>query len=158
MIGTMRKPKKVESYKTAIHRKKMSAPMRWYKENHMLFGDVLDFGAGQDVHKYAKYDPYYYPDPWPLQNKWHVVTCNYVFNVIENVETRREVLRAIKSLVKPYGYALVAIYRRSKRDTLTTKGFQSGWSPKQWESFFTDEFRRIERLPAKGLYLWRLFP
>lgn len=147
----------VESYKTAIRRKVTSAPVRWYQENNLLRGDVLDYGAGLDVHHYPKYDPYYHPDTWPLQNKWDVVMCNYVLNVIEKDIDRKKVLRTIKWLLRPYGYALVAIYRRSKRDTRTAKGFQSGWSPENWESLFLDEFRQIERLPAKGLYLWRLF-
>jgi len=151
--------KGVESWRTAIHRKRTSAPVRFYSESGLLNGEVLDYGAGKDVHPYAKYDPYYYHDNWVLlEKKWNVVMCNYVLNVIEHTKDREKVLETIKGLLKPNGYALVAIYQRSKHDTRTTKGFQSGWGVKEWENLFLSHFKEVERLPAKGLHLWRLLP
>ena len=95
---------------TAISRQKMSRPMKKMYESKMFDKKrVLDFGCGKgfDV-EYLKnegkiditgYEPYacdkylQYPT-----GKFDIVTNNYVLNVIENVEERKNLVEEMKKL------------------------------------------------------------
>jgi hypothetical protein len=57
-----------------------SVPVKLWRELNMLNGNVLDFGSGQDVHEFNKYDPFTNPDYSQLLKTFDVVMCNYVLN------------------------------------------------------------------------------
>lgn len=135
-------------YQTAICRTSSSAPIAWYQANGLLHGDVLDYGCGQDVHSYAKFDPAYYPDYSLLQKRWDTITCNYVLNVLPLEHNRVELLLALKSLLEQDGKVLISIYIKSTTDSMSSCGFQCGWKPSQWEEFFGKWFSSVAKLPA----------
>lgn len=87
---------------TAITRKKLSKPARLALEQNLIQqGDrLLDYGCGRgsDVKLLIKkgvdavgFDPYFFPET-DCSGTWDVVTLNYVLNVIDNVEERRQTL------------------------------------------------------------------
>ena len=116
---------------TAISRQKMSRPMKKMYESKMFDKKrVLDFGCGKgfDV-EYLKnegkiditgYEPYacdkylQYPT-----GKFDIVTNNYVLNVIENVEERKNLVEEMKKLAD-----LVVITVRCDK-----KSIKSTWIP-----------------------------
>ena len=103
----------MESYnpylKTAITRTALSVPMRELMNLGLLYGSVLDFGAGKgfdvnflsylglDIVGYDKYNPKY-KDESLLDKKYDVVCCLYVLNVIRNLEEHQQVIDKLRSL------------------------------------------------------------
>ncbi|MHC4121676.1 MAG: hypothetical protein ACYSWO_29740 [Planctomycetota bacterium] len=85
------------AHKTAIARKTLSKPTRWLLNAGCLQGDVLDYGCGRggDVKQLEieGYDPYWQPEC--PEGPFDTIMCNFVLNVIEYDDVRRDVLRAI---------------------------------------------------------------
>jgi hypothetical protein len=122
-------------YGTAVSRKVMSRPMSFFLEFGLLNGDVLDYGSGQDVHEFDRYDPFYANNPEIFKARYDVVTCNYVLNVIPLEHCRRQTVFTVNGLLKPEGYALFTVKMDGAEDSINTKGFQSGWSFNEWLQF-----------------------
>lgn len=99
------------SYKTAIKRKKLSAPMRKLLKDGWIVGRSLDYGCGRGDDSYFlsmfRYDPHYFPVK--PTGQFDTITCNYVLNVIESPNERVEVLRIIKDLLTEKGNALITV-------------------------------------------------
>lgn len=78
----------------------------------------LDFGCGRgydaEYWRMDKWDPYWYNVD--LKNKYEIITCTYVFNVIEQKEEIRT-LDKIKSLLSNGGKSYISV----RRDKLTSK-------------------------------------
>ena len=112
------------SYKTAIKRNKVSAPMRYLAENGLLTGELLDFGCGRgdDAERLSmdKYDPFYAPSV--PKKQYDTITCNYVLNVIEFSISRYETLRRIEKLLKDDGTAYITVRRDKFEEGRTSKG------------------------------------
>ena len=101
--------KEYNAFKTAIKRNnKLSAPMKVLYDKGLLKGKILDYGCGfgEDVNKlknlgynivgYDKYNTKFKID-FLLDKMYSVVTCNYVFNVIQKNE-HDKLLKLLKSL------------------------------------------------------------
>ena len=143
-------------YGTAIDRDRPSLPMRWYKRHGLLKGAVLDYGCGRDKHQYGRFDPAYHPDYDLLLQRWDVVTCNFVLNVIPLEHNRHELSLAIRSLLAgSQGKALFAVWQKEEEDTESVHGYQCGWDADQWERFFAFHWSAVERLGAAGFGGWR---
>lgn len=99
------------SHRTAIKRKKPSAPMQALNKKSRLYGRTLDYGCGRgfDAHTYGmeKYDPHFAPDK--PKGLFDVITCNFVLNVIEDEADRIAVLRDIQSRLKSDGVAYITV-------------------------------------------------
>lgn len=112
-----------KSWKTAIHRTKLSRPMGELDTRNLLIGRVLDFGCGHGFDaNYLRingYDPYHRPRLG--RGKYDVITCNYVLNVISARE-RKQVLSHIKSLLRKNGIAYITLRRDIKKDYVTKRG------------------------------------
>lgn len=150
----------VTSSGTAISRKAISKPMRAFKEQGLLVGDVLDFGAGHDPHDYPRWDPEHAPDPAPLCKCYDTVTVNYVLNVLPDVGMRIEALLAARALLKPGGSVLLAVWRKDEAGTgvqETSKGHQVSQTREQWEDE-VGSWWNMERLNIPGVMAWRLSP
>jgi SAM-dependent methyltransferase len=91
------------SHLAAPYRKILSPTVRYLIRYGLLdkSDSFLDFGCGrgfdfQELQKQGYnaqgFDPYYFPD-CDLLGKFDVVSCNYVLNVVESIDERREVLR-----------------------------------------------------------------
>ena len=115
------------SHKTAIGRKKPSAPARWLAIRGYAQGRILDYGCGRgfdaDWYHWDKYDPYYFPKV-PHDNGYNVydtIMCAYVLNTLTKPwETL--VLTYIKWLLAPGGKAYITIRRNVKKVGYTSKG------------------------------------
>jgi hypothetical protein len=94
---------------TALHRKVLSTPMRLLKEKDLLKGTILDFGCGNyddcrilqkegfNIFGYDKYNPIYKEDRL-LKNHFDTLTCNYVFNVIPDLQEHYDLIGLLKKL------------------------------------------------------------
>lgn len=110
---------------TAISRKKMSKPMReLVKAGTLENKKVLDYGCGrgEDVRQLNKqgietygYDKYSQDYNNPVQEKFDVVTCHYVFNVIPNLDEHKTLIDTLRSLAEE-----VYITVRSDIEVVTT--------------------------------------
>jgi hypothetical protein len=112
------------SYKTAIKRNTLSAPLKWLLCKGMISDTHLDYGCGRgDDAKtmgYDKYDPWYFPK-LPTK-KYSSITCTYVLNVIKTKKERNEVIKKLKHYLKPGGVAYIAVRRDIKREGKTSIG------------------------------------
>jgi len=112
------------SYKTAIKRKTLSAPLKWLLSKNMISDTHLDYGCGRgddaDAMGFAKYDPWYFPIL--PEDKYDTITCLYVLNVIKTKKERNEVLKKIKSYLNPGGVAYIAVRRDIKKEGKTSIG------------------------------------
>ena len=98
------------SGKTAIKRKKVSAPMRRLLERDLLVGDVLDYGCGfgydADTLGFAAYDVNHRPKfPWSV--KFNTITMIYVLNTLPS-KLRRATVRNARRLLMPGGHLYAA--------------------------------------------------
>ena len=147
--------------RTAQARDEPSAPVSWYETEKLLLGDVLDFGCGLDLHKYARYDPVHATDFSPLMTRYQTVMCNYVLNVLPLVSQRAEVCLAIRALLAPvidtepsrrfYPHALFAVWGPGE-EQCNGVGYQSGWERKDWRRFLENFFvvKELKGAPFRG--------
>ena len=94
---------------TALARRSLSVPMRELMNLGLLYGSVLDFGAGKgfdvnflsylglDIVGYDKYNPEY-KDESLLDKKYDVVVANYVLNTIVSLEEHQQVIDKLRTL------------------------------------------------------------
>lgn len=112
------------SSRTAINRKKPSQPLMISISQGLIKGTVLDYGCGHgaDV-KYLKsigyraygYDPNFFPDRSVLKDNFYDTVLNfYVLNVVFP-ETRLDILKDIKRVLKSGGIVVVAVRDASER-------------------------------------------
>ena len=112
------------AYKTAITRSSPSSPASYLVNNGFITKNskVLDFGCGKGFdaffYKWEKFDPHFFPE-YPV-DKFEVVTCFYVLNVIPSESDRKKVLEHIDHLLDDSGVAYVAV-RNDIRNEGTTK-------------------------------------
>lgn len=117
------------SYKTAMSRKKLSAPARWLKDNGLITdGHWLDFGSGKGYDgtelNMTLYDPYY--SPWDLYEKegtFSGVMCNYVLNTLKPNDIDI-VQYQIFRMLNLGGIAYITARCGLKRTGKTSKGYQ----------------------------------
>lgn len=122
----MKHPNK--SHLTAISRKVVSLPTRQLLHQKKLRGQVLDYGCGrgQDADRlgFTKYDPHFYPEV--PTGQYDTIICNYVLNVIPDVEERRAVVKHIRELLAPGGFAYISVRNDSFQEGYTSKGTWQG--------------------------------
>jgi len=114
----------IQSWKTAIKRNKLSKPVQIYED--LLVGKILNYGAGHgedteflrlkgyDIYSYDKY----FPSDADLNTTYDTIICNYVLNVIPTLQERIEVLKHIRSLLKPDGYAYITVRHLTESKTI----------------------------------------
>ena len=111
------------SHKTAIYRNAPSVPMRILHDRGLLVGRMLDYGCGRgfDANFFGmeSYDPYYAPDM--PEGEFDTITCNYVFNVLEE-KHEQALLSNIKDKLKKNGVAYISVYRDIRKYGFTSKG------------------------------------
>jgi len=123
-----------KAHLTAISRRTLSAPMRHLNSLALIpqTSKSLDYGCGRgydaDALGMDKFDPHYFPQP---TNPWYdVVTCNYVLNVIESEDERRQVLINLKAQARTGGKVYVSVRNDKKAlNGATSKGTWQGDIP-----------------------------
>lgn len=106
---------RANSYKTAITRKRLSAPTRFLQEKGLLVGKVLDYGCGKGTDAFLlgadKYDPHFFPEE--PKRLYDTIICIYVLNTVPPADTDRIVYK-IRSLLKKGGIAYLAVRNDAK--------------------------------------------
>ena len=133
----------------------ISEPMQWFEKNGLLVGDVIDYGAGNDPHEYAHFDPVLHPTYDLLNRQWDVITCNYVLHIIPFEHNRIELLLCLRGLLRPGGYILVTTIDVYGEEVITESGYHCGWKPDEWQELF-GQFFMAERLKSP-MWSWQLF-
>lgn len=122
--------------KTAISRNKHSKPYQILLKNQLDPNiKILDMGCGHgfdvDTLKSQGYNIEGYDKFQPTRNNtellkdsYDLVTCNYVFNVIEDPKDREELLQQLKSLGKQ---VLISVRADRKAIKETWKPYQDGY-------------------------------
>lgn len=149
--------------KTAIIRKGISKPMKILKDKELLQGKILDFacGHGEDVSILSElgfaisgYDKFNntYKNEESLSNKYDVVTCNYCFNVIPNLEEHRQVLGLLRCLSDNV-YISVRSDIKAIRDTWSYNIDQLGYwtSNSSFQRFY--DTNMVEKLFGEVKYI-----
>ena len=113
------------SGRTAIHRSKLSRPMKYLQDAGKLKGRCLDFGCGHGDDaaqlKMARYDLNHWArKPTGL---FDTITCHYVLNVLPEDE-RKAVVRDVMALLRSTGTAYFTVRRDIKEDYTTKAGTQ----------------------------------
>lgn len=107
---------------TAISRKKISSPLEYLLERKYFLSKkhhkVFDYGCGrgkdfrwlkENGYKVSAWDPHWKPDNKPgPEEKFDVVLCAYVLNVISTPKKRRELINDIWNYVAPGGFLLLS--------------------------------------------------
>ena len=134
MVLTYTGVKMNKSHLTAIPRKKPSLPLRVLVNSGKINLDakILDFGCGRGKdytwlssmgYNARGYDPHWNRDEEALKNKYDVVLCSYVLNVVDKT-TQKQILDQLKSLTKTNGKIYVSVRRDLKEDYVSSKGTQ----------------------------------
>lgn len=101
-------------HRTAISRKKPSAPALWIHDNIGFdANNTLDYGCGRgDDLSYFRIDGYdpngFYFDAH-FGGKYNTILCTYVLNVIPSDEERQQVINQVKSLLSEDGVAYFSV-------------------------------------------------
>jgi hypothetical protein len=111
------------SYRTAIARKKLSAPAQFLKDNGKLVGRCLDFGSGRgfDAEQLGveQYDPHWHPvEPYGF---YDTIMCNYVLNVIDTM-LEPVTIDKVRHLLAWGGKAYFTVRRDVKKEGYTSRG------------------------------------
>lgn len=97
---------------------------------------MLDYGCGRgdDVrhlrelgYKVVGYDPYWQDDRSVLKRKYDIITCQYVFNVIEDRAERLLLQATLYDLLKPEGMIFISVRRGLGRWGRTSIGTWQGY-------------------------------
>jgi hypothetical protein len=111
------------AHKTAIARKKPSAPSLRLDWKNRIVGRTLDYGSGRGFDAYTYgwecFDPHYSPD-MPV-GRFDTIVCNYVLNVIESKEERDRVVADIRSRLVEGGCAYISV----RNDRKNLNGYTS---------------------------------
>lgn len=133
--------------KTALKRKTLSVPMRHLHENGLLHGKILDFGCGNgddvaalnnygyDIKGYDGFNPMWL-DNSLLDERYDVVTCNYVMNVIPSLKEHSEVVDRLKRLGSEVYISVRTDKKAVKPNWKWVDESQGYWTPK-------DSFQRF---------------
>lgn len=134
---------------TAMHR--ASAPIRFWRENGYLEGNVLDFGAGNEDHEFAKYDAFTHPETEPLLSQWDTIMCNFVLQVQPAEHLIDQICALLRSLLVQNGKCLIAVRNDVAETTKTIRGTQIAKSRDEWAEVL-GRFFWVEPVEVKAFH------
>ena len=117
------------SYRTAIGRKTLPAPVRFLLKENLIHGDILDYGCGRckalndkvlakapGISSITSYDPFFCPNELLEGELWDydTILCTYVLCVVSK-EVGQSILQTIKILLKTDGVAYITVRNDSPR-------------------------------------------
>lgn len=140
--------KNYNPFVTAKTRKGMSKPTRILFNKDLLVGKVLDYGCGKgkdtedlkalgiDIKGYDKYNEDFKNEDL-LKEKYDTVICNYVFNVIADLEEHKGVLEQLKSIGDTV-YISVRTDSKARKDKWVYDEERKGyWTNNTFQRFYT---------------------
>lgn len=130
-------------FNTALTRTTLSKPTRELLSRNFLtpFQKILEFGAGKgfDTHflsdngfnikGYDKYNPFFKNDSL-LKDHYDVIFCNYVFNVISDLDEHEEVLNKLKEIGDTVYVTVRSDKKAVKNNWNWDEERQGYWTPK----------------------------
>ena len=129
---------------TAISR--ADKPLRHWRSEGVLEGEVLDLGSGLQGHEFEKYDVFECPSPKPLMRQWDRVMCSFVLNVQPAEHLIWQLSALIYWLVRPGGRALIAV--RSEEDQRKQKASGSvtsvAMTREQWREYIGSQWQEVK--------------
>lgn len=140
--------------KTALRRKELSKPMRELFSLGLLKGNILDVGCGYgfDVKKLSElgldivgYDKYNveFNDTKVVHKRYDVVTCNYMFNVIPDLEEHRKMVELLRSLSDNVYIAVRTDVKAIKSTWKWDSDAWGYWTPRKSFQRFYDDYGEI---------------
>ncbi len=160
------------SKKTAMTRKKLSAPMRYLLDNGFFPRGAanqnkkfLDYGCGKgfdaDFCGFDKYDPHFEGvDSLLPHNHYDIITCNYVLNTLPTMTDVHSVIWDIQHHLKEDGVAYISIRNDKKNLNGETKiGTWQGFTPlnlpvvHKTSSYIIYKLTKTDSLG--GMFLWK---
>lgn len=122
----------VDRHLTAISRKRLSRPMAWAKKAGIFEGrSIIDYGCGKgydtatlaaEGYDITGYDPHWAPET-KIMDRYDVVACNYVLNVIEDRNERINLLRQLWAMADE---ALVIAVRTNRESIKKARPYKDG--------------------------------
>lgn len=121
------------SYKTAISRKTISAPLKYLLSKNLINKNqtILDYGCGRgkDVqwlnengYNVRGFDPHWNPDKDALNQKYDVILCTYVLNVVDG-KIRKNIIKDLTNLGKCAYYTVRRDVQNAQVSKMGTKQY-----------------------------------
>jgi len=136
-------PDNNNSHKTAIARKRPSAPCRWLYEQGRIVGQTLDWGCGRGAdlswldskHVFITgYDPCYRPKRPQIGLGFQTILCTYVLNTIPNYHDRCVIITEALAYLKKGGWIYITI-RADKKNL-------NGWTRhRTWQEYVGNQLK-----------------
>ena len=102
------------SKNSAIVRHKLSAPAKWLRDNHLLYGRTFDYGCGRGgdakILRIPKYDPFWDSNNYFQSDTWGTVLCTYVLNVVP-YSVQEKIIRTVRKQLTLDGAAYFSVRR-----------------------------------------------
>ena len=138
----------------AIRRETVSKTARFLDERRLLRGRVLDYGCGFGFDAghfgWEAYDPHYrqkLPD-----GLFDTIVCNHVANMLTR-DSRRELFRALQTLLARQGKAYVSVSRKIPRcGKIALRKRVQNYVVLTLPSLFRDDALEIYRLEAGSVF------
>ena len=152
-------------FKTAITRNKPSKPLEILLDKNLLHGSILDYGCGKgfdstylktqnyEIYSYDKYNEEFHDDSL-LDRKYDCVMCNYVFNVIADLQEHEETLNKLKSLSDNVFVSVRSDVKAINENWKYDDKSIGYWTPKNtFQRFYTNENKMIDKLFGEVEYI-----
>ena len=145
-------------FKTALKRTSLSKPMVMLLKKKLISPDakMLDFGCGYgrdvkelsaypfnyNIQGYDAYSPLYKNSSCLLNDKYDIITCNYVFNVIADLDTHRKTLDTLLSICR-VAYITVRSDEKAIKDSWEYSEAHRGyWTSSTFQRFYDEDMVR----------------
>ena len=142
----------IENYNphvTALSRHKLSTPTRILYEKGLLYGKVLDYGCGKgfDVEWLNRkgiyalgYDRYNddFNDIDLLYNTYNVAICNYVLNVIPDLDTCYDIVDMLTNIADKVYICVRSDIKAIKPSWIWDNTSQGYWTRNSFQRFYNE--------------------
>lgn len=154
-------------FRTAIKRRELSKPMTILLTKELLHGKILDFGCGHgidvkllsspplnyNIRGYDAYSPEYKNNIHLLEERYDIITCHYMFNVIPDLETHRKVLDTLRSMCKVAYIAVRTDTKAIKENWKWDSKAQGYWNTTGTFQRFYDDYGLMDELFGEVEYI-----
>lgn len=140
--------------------------MKELLKRNLLKGDILDYACGlgldseylwKEYHiqswRYDKFNTKF-KDDFLLDEHYDIITCFYMFNVIDDLKIHREVLEKLKSMTDNLYVAVRSDVKAIRPEWEYDPEGLGYWTPKHtYQRFYTKDNGLVEKLFGKVEYI-----